>query len=76
MACVCDKIVDGLSDFGLIGSKKVDFTLNAKVVASGHAGLSILALTDKEGEIRVGALHILVVIADERSIENVLVRQA
>ena len=74
MACVCDKFVDSLSDFGLIGSEKVDFTLNAKVVASSHARLSILALTDKEGEIRVRALHILVVIADERSIENVKIR--
>ena len=63
-ASVGDKLVDSLTNLSLIGSKKVDLALDAEFVASGDTGLSVLALTHKEWQLRVGTLHRLVVGAD------------
>ena len=64
---ILDKLTDSLANFGLVGTKQVNFALNAEVVASGHAWLSVLTFANQEGERRVGTFNGLIVVADERS---------
>ena len=61
---VCDELVNSLSNFGLIGPEQVDFALDSELVACSNARLSVLAFTDKEGELGVSSFHCLVVGAD------------
>ena len=62
---VADQFIDSLSDFGLIRSQKINFTLDAKFIASSDAWLRILTLSDEEGELGVGFLNFLVIVANE-----------
>ena len=61
---VCNELVNSLSNFSLVGSEQIDFAFNSELVARSNARLSVLAFTDKEGELGVSSLHCLVIGAD------------
>ena len=61
---ICDKLIDSLADFCFICAKKVNLSLNSKLITSSDAWLGILTLTYQEGQLWVSALDGLIVGAD------------
>ena len=62
---VFDKLANSLTYLSFICSKKIDLSLNAKLVTSSDARLSVLTLAHEEWKLRVGSLHSLVIIANK-----------